>query len=168
MLKAERKNGSASCSFEVRQSKDHFGYVHRSGFAITVSEARPHENAMVHFLKAEIDPDATESLGHFPDLWAFLENCTPDATVSDEKLQLPVSRSSWLSQCGFPQWPPKTGHLCRMCSDVDSTGDFSLQRHEQCLEQRKETGMYGPPLCRKRKTKVTGWSAQMYSAFVGA
>src|SRR5438132_2217906 len=28
--------------------------------------------------------------------------------------------------------------------------------------------MYGPPLCRKRKTKMTGWSAQMYSAFVGA
>jgi hypothetical protein len=26
--------------------------------------------------------------------------------------------------------------------------------------------MYGPPLCRKRKTKVTGWSTQMYSAFV--
>ena len=25
---------------------------------------------------------------------------------------------------------------------------------------------YGPPLCRKRKMKVTGWSAQMYSAFV--
>jgi hypothetical protein len=29
-----------------------------------------------------------------------------------------------------------------------------------------QTGMYGPPLCRKRKTKVTGWSAQIYSAFV--
>ena len=28
------------------------------------------------------------------------------------------------------------------------------------------TGMYGPPVCRKRKTKVTGWSAQMYPAFV--
>jgi hypothetical protein len=28
--------------------------------------------------------------------------------------------------------------------------------------------LYGPPLCRKRKMKVTGWSAQMYSAFVGA
>src|SRR5438105_4430971 len=27
-----------------------------------------------------------------------------------------------------------------------------------------QTGMYGPPLCRKRKTKMTGWSAQMYSA----
>jgi hypothetical protein len=26
--------------------------------------------------------------------------------------------------------------------------------------------MYGPPLCRKRKMKVTGWSAQMYPAFV--
>src|SRR5882724_1817202 len=29
-----------------------------------------------------------------------------------------------------------------------------------------QTGMYGPPLCRKRKTNVTGWSAQMYPAFV--
>jgi hypothetical protein len=29
-----------------------------------------------------------------------------------------------------------------------------------------QTRMYGPPLCRKRKTKVTGWSAQMYPAFV--
>ena len=29
-------------------------------------------------------------------------------------------------------------------------------------------GMYGPPPCRKRKVRVTGWSAQMYSAFVGA
>jgi len=28
--------------------------------------------------------------------------------------------------------------------------------------------MYGPPLCRKRKIEITGWSAQMYSAFVGA
>src|ERR1700689_3434781 len=28
--------------------------------------------------------------------------------------------------------------------------------------------MYGPPLCRKRKMRVTVWSAQMYSAFVGA
>ena len=31
-----------------------------------------------------------------------------------------------------------------------------------------QTGMYGPPLCRKRKMKLTRWSAQMYSAFVGA
>ena len=27
--------------------------------------------------------------------------------------------------------------------------------------------MYGPPPCRKRKVRVTGWSAQMYSAFAG-
>jgi hypothetical protein len=30
-----------------------------------------------------------------------------------------------------------------------------------------QTGMYGPPLCRKRKMRVTGfWSAQMYSALL--
>jgi hypothetical protein len=27
--------------------------------------------------------------------------------------------------------------------------------------------MYGPPPFRKRKVNVAGWSAQMYSAFVG-
>jgi hypothetical protein len=27
--------------------------------------------------------------------------------------------------------------------------------------------MYGPPPCRKRKVRVAGWSAQMYTAFVG-
>ena len=36
----------------------------------------------------------------------------------------------------------------------------------QKWSSRRQTGMYGPPLCRKRKTKVTGWSAQMYPAFV--
>src|SRR6266403_389866 len=27
--------------------------------------------------------------------------------------------------------------------------------------------MYGPPLCRKRKVMSQGWSAQMYTAFIG-
>jgi hypothetical protein len=42
---------------------------------------------------------------------------------------------------------------------------FSLDKD---LHGGRQTGMYGPPLCRKRKMKLTGWSAQMYSAFVGA
>ena len=33
---------------------------------------------------------------------------------------------------------------------------------------RRLLGMYGPPPRRKRKVRVTGWSTQMYSAFVGA
>ena len=32
----------------------------------------------------------------------------------------------------------------------------------------RQTGMYGPPPCRKRKVRLTSWSAQMYTAFVGA
>jgi hypothetical protein len=30
-----------------------------------------------------------------------------------------------------------------------------------------QSGMYGPPPSRKRKVRVTGWSAQMYTVFVG-
>jgi hypothetical protein len=29
-----------------------------------------------------------------------------------------------------------------------------------------QTGIYGPPPCRKRKVRVTGWSAQIYSALL--
>jgi hypothetical protein len=43
--------------------------------------------------------------------------------------------------------------------------DISFQ-HWMESKPPDEPGMYGPPLCRKRKTKVTGWSAQMYPAFV--
>jgi hypothetical protein len=35
------------------------------------------------------------------------------------------------------------------------------------LDVRAPEQMYGPPPRRKRKVKVAGWSAQMYTAFVG-
>ena len=46
-------------------------------------------------------------------------------------------------------------------ADVDRVTPY------QCPVGR-QTGMYGPPPCCKRKVKVTGWSAQMYAALVGA
>jgi hypothetical protein len=39
---------------------------------------------------------------------------------------------------------------------------------ESLLPNHGQTGMYGPPPCCKRKVRVTGWSTQMYTAFVGA
>jgi hypothetical protein len=42
------------------------------------------------------------------------------------------------------------------------------ERNTRLWAYCRPTGMYGPPPCRKRKMKVTGWSAQMYSALVGA
>ncbi len=41
-------------------------------------------------------------------------------------------------------------------------------RDTTIADGRSANQMYGPPLCRKRKMEVTGWPAQMYSAFVGA
>jgi hypothetical protein len=46
----------------------------------------------------------------------------------------------------------------RRRSPLEPSGDLTNRR----------TRMYGPPPCRKRKVRVTGWSAQMYAAFVGA
>jgi len=46
--------------------------------------------------------------------------------------------------------------FCRT-TDTETRGQFLCGR---------PTGMYGLPLCGKRKMKVTGWSAQMYPAFV--
>src|ERR1039458_2656901 len=41
-----------------------------------------------------------------------------------------------------------------------------MNLHLELAADDGQTGMYGPPPCRKRKMKVTGWSAQMYPAFV--
>jgi hypothetical protein len=44
----------------------------------------------------------------------------------------------------------------------------SLSRRFRGLRSdHRQPGMYGPPLCCKPKMRVTGWSAQMYSAFGG-
>jgi hypothetical protein len=118
-LTAQDDTGSASCRFEVRHSKDYFGFVHDSGFAITISVAKRRGNEMVHYLKAEIDAASTSQLSKFPELWTFLEKCTPDARITDGKLTLNVSNVSWLPQCGFfarylrtvqdlHPWPPDT------------------------------------------------------------
>ena len=111
--------GSASCRFEVRRSKDYFGFVHESGFAITISKALRRGDEFVHYLKAEIDSAATGQLSMFPDLWAFLEKCTPDAHFEEGKWSLNVSNIGWLPQFGFfarylreiqglYAWPPET------------------------------------------------------------
>jgi hypothetical protein len=100
-LRVQDSTGSVSCRFEVRRSKDYFGYVHESGFAITISKAKRRGNEMVHYVNAEIDSASTSQLSAFPDLWRFLEKCMPDARITEGKLTLDVSNIAWLPQCGF-------------------------------------------------------------------
>lgn len=118
-LKVEGSAGSASCDFEARRSEDHSGFTHPSGFAITISKATRRGNEFVHYLNAEIDEAATSPLSNFPDLWDFLEKCTPDARISEGEFSLNVDNISWLPQCGFfarylrsiqgmHDWPPGT------------------------------------------------------------
>jgi hypothetical protein len=85
----------------VRRSEGHWGYWHQSGFAITISKATLREHEFVHYLNAEIDEAAESPLSDFPELWTFLEKCTPDARISEGKFTLEVDNISWLPQCGF-------------------------------------------------------------------
>ncbi len=49
---------------------------------------------------------------------------------------------------------------------VDSLKDLYTLTLECWWSNDEQTGMYGPPLCCKRKMRVTGWSAQMYTALL--
>jgi hypothetical protein len=64
-------------------------------------------------------------------------------------------------QMSLPEWPL----ISSSCPNRGS--DLTLKAAPSgLLPSDGQTEMYGPPLCHKRKTKVTVWSAQMYSAFV--
>ena len=63
--------------------------------------------------------------------------------------------------------PPAPSLLQEDSSDACVSIDALASAAER-LRSNGLTGMYGPPPCRKRKMKLTGWSAQMYSAFNGA
>jgi hypothetical protein len=72
-------------------------------------------------------------------------------------LVISISRKFEFSQCFSP---PKGHETTRHWHEPEAKQWF--------LPYYGQTGMYGPPPRRKRKMKVTEWSAQMYSAFVGA
>ena len=76
-LIAEGSAGIAECTFRSRLADNHLGYVHKSGFSIQFSEAKPHKGKIVHWINVQIDPDDDILLCDYPDLDAFLRMCIP-------------------------------------------------------------------------------------------
>jgi hypothetical protein len=75
----------------------------------------------------------------------FLRECLMASTeIRDRRTTKPDITHCALSRA-------RSGHLCLPLT-IDSHGG-------------RQYGMYGPPLCRKRKVKMTVWSAQMYPVF---
>jgi hypothetical protein len=50
---------------------------------------------------------------------------------------------------------------------IQTTSDLVPTSGIEIVGLRTPERMYGPPPRRKRKVKVAGWSAQMYTAFIG-
>jgi hypothetical protein len=86
---------------EVRMTDDYTGVVHPSGFALTFSKAMPEGDVYVHHINAEIDLESKAELTAYPDLWAFLEACQPEASVEFAQLVLPVENVGDLLTAGF-------------------------------------------------------------------
>lgn len=74
-------SASASCEFTARVAGEWHGYVHDSGLSIRVSRAIERNGQMVHLTESAIDKNAAIDLGAVPDLWAFLELCSPSARL---------------------------------------------------------------------------------------
>lgn len=61
----------------------HSGWVHESGFSVTVSDAVKEEGVWVHRIEAVVDRDSNVTLSSAPDLWNFLEACGPESSLRD-------------------------------------------------------------------------------------
>lgn len=133
-IEVKKKDGSvAGCLFEFRKSPDRKGWVHRSGFAITISESTLHEDKWVHLLQSQVDPEVHIVLADYEDLWGFLENCEPEATLQfgDSTNRFDIEWFRDLLKYGFfarylrgvydiYDWPKNTWHLS------DATDDENL------------------------------------------
>ncbi len=82
LIKVFPKRGAIrSCMFEGRKSPGFTGWVHKSGFALTVSESTLHEGKWVHWFHAKTDPELPIILSSCKDLWAFLDGCKPETKI---------------------------------------------------------------------------------------
>jgi hypothetical protein len=112
-------HGSSRCAFRERAGAGWFGYVHRSGLAMTFSDATDHKGQMVHWFKTSLDSQAPIDLQLDPELWSFLESCAEDARVAveGEKHSWPLDQFGEIVSFGFfarylrtvtemRSWPP--------------------------------------------------------------
>lgn len=82
LIKVIPKRGAIkSCMFAGRKSPGFTGWVHKSGFALTVSDSTLHEGKWVHWFHAKTDPDLPITLSSCKDLWTFLDGCKPEAKI---------------------------------------------------------------------------------------
>lgn len=92
-LTATNKSSKASCLFEYRRIKTHFGFYHNSGLSLIISESRKYKRKHVHFCKCNLDIKADTNLSHHPDLCNFLEIFIEDSIIKVEKSGLEIASS---------------------------------------------------------------------------
>jgi hypothetical protein len=91
----------SSCRFTYTANRDHSGYVHDAGFALTISKRKQRDNVWIHELRAFPDPGVQLDLVQTPDLLSFLELCVPGALIRTPSAELPVESFAGLPQVGW-------------------------------------------------------------------
>lgn len=84
-LESVDTTGQATCTFEQKAIPGWFAWVHPSGFSIRISDPRPHEGVYAHTTVASIDAEMVSHLEDHPELWDFLEHCSPTGTLRSPK-----------------------------------------------------------------------------------
>lgn len=94
VLRCQNQEAHAECSFTSRYIKTHYGFYHRSGLALVISEARKHEGQFVHTCDCFIDTELNSAILDFPRLCAFLKVCIEDSEITRSDRPGPFLTSS--------------------------------------------------------------------------
>ncbi|MCX5868033.1 MAG: hypothetical protein NT009_11285 [Proteobacteria bacterium] len=102
-LEVSGNNGNAQCTFEVRKTNDHFGFVHESGLSIIISKAVLHEGKYVHWIEGSVDQKSAAALDDLKETKEFLLKCIPSAKINEigKESIFSVDYSEVLYKCGF-------------------------------------------------------------------
>ncbi len=76
--------GIARLAMERIDTATYYGWVHKTGFSITVSRSVLRDGVNVHEIDAIVDADERVQLATSPEVWEFLEACGIGSSVHPE------------------------------------------------------------------------------------
>jgi len=82
------------CEFEFRKTKTHYGYYHKSGLSLIISNRELHDENFVHMTTTQIDEQLNSTIFEHQDLCDFLENCiNPNTHIKfNENFNIPAKK----------------------------------------------------------------------------
>ena len=101
LVRIEDDAGVATFTAESRHADGRVTLTHSSGFTLAISDRQRRKGQPGHFMRVHVDEEAGIHLENHPDLWTFLEHCTPKSKLCVDHVGLDAMHFRGLGEAAF-------------------------------------------------------------------